>query len=83
MSRPRILIVEDNPDNRTLLTDILSAMDYGVIEADRWRRWRRQGRGRKAGSDPDGPLPPAHGRLDGHRHDQSQHRAGSTFRSSP
>ena len=33
MSRPRILIVEDNPDNRTLLTDILSAMDYSVIEA--------------------------------------------------
>jgi CheY-like chemotaxis protein len=33
MSRPRILIVEDNPDNRTLITDILTAMEYGVIEA--------------------------------------------------
>lgn len=33
MSRPRILIVEDNPDNRTLITDILMAMEYTVIEA--------------------------------------------------
>ncbi len=33
MSSHRILIVEDNPDNRTLITDILTAMDYGVIEA--------------------------------------------------
>jgi two-component system cell cycle response regulator DivK len=33
MSNPRILIVEDNPDNRTLITDILLAMDYTVIEA--------------------------------------------------
>jgi len=33
MSRPRILIVEDNPDNRTLITDILTAMEYDVIEA--------------------------------------------------
>jgi two-component system cell cycle response regulator DivK len=30
---PRILIVEDNPDNRTLISDILQAMDYTVIEA--------------------------------------------------
>lgn len=33
MSKPRILIVEDNPDNRTLITDILTAMDYDVVEA--------------------------------------------------
>lgn len=33
MSSYRILIVEDNPDNRTLITDILTAMNYGVIEA--------------------------------------------------
>ncbi|MFC1959241.1 response regulator [Chloroflexota bacterium] len=33
MSNPRILIVEDNPDNRTLITDILEAMDYTVVEA--------------------------------------------------
>ncbi len=33
MSGPRILIVEDNPDNRTLLTDILTALEYTVIEA--------------------------------------------------
>lgn len=29
----RILIVEDNPDNRTLITDVLLSMDYQVIEA--------------------------------------------------
>ena len=33
MSSPRILIVEDNPDNRTLVTDILLAMEFTVIEA--------------------------------------------------
>lgn len=29
----RILIVEDNPDNRILITDILSALDYEVLVA--------------------------------------------------
>lgn len=29
----RILIVEDNVDNRTLIKDLLGAMDYVVIEA--------------------------------------------------
>lgn len=29
----RILVVEDNPDNRALLVDVLTAMDYEVIEA--------------------------------------------------
>lgn len=33
MSNPRILIVEDNPDNRTLINDILIALDYSVLEA--------------------------------------------------
>lgn len=33
MPDSRILIVEDNPDNRTLITDILTALDYEVIEA--------------------------------------------------
>jgi two-component system cell cycle response regulator DivK len=28
-----ILIVEDNQDNRTLIKDVLDAMDYGVLEA--------------------------------------------------
>ena len=32
-NRPRILIVEDNPDNRTLLIDMLGAMEYETIEA--------------------------------------------------
>jgi len=33
MNRPRILVVEDNPDNRILISDILAALDYEVIEA--------------------------------------------------
>ena len=33
MARNRILVVEDNPDNRTLIMDILLSMDYEVIEA--------------------------------------------------
>ena len=31
--RPRILVVEDNPDNRTLITDVLDVLEYEVIEA--------------------------------------------------
>lgn len=33
MPKARILIVEDNPDNRTLITDILISLGYEVIEA--------------------------------------------------
>lgn len=33
MNNRRILIVEDNSDNRTLLTDVLLALNYEVIEA--------------------------------------------------
>ncbi len=33
MSRSRILVVEDNPDNRILISDILDALGYDVIEA--------------------------------------------------
>jgi len=30
---PRILVVEDNPDNRILITDILTSLEYDVIIA--------------------------------------------------
>jgi CheY-like chemotaxis protein len=30
---PLILVVEDNPDNRTLIRDVLDALNYNVIEA--------------------------------------------------
>jgi CheY-like chemotaxis protein len=33
MSKGRILVVEDNPDNMTLITDVLSSLDYDVIQA--------------------------------------------------
>src|SRR5437868_14464604 len=29
----RILVVEDNPDNRVLITDVLTSLDYEVIVA--------------------------------------------------
>ncbi len=29
----RILVVEDNPDNRVLITDVLTSLDYDVIVA--------------------------------------------------
>lgn len=31
--QPRILVVEDNPDNRTLITDLLIALNFQVLEA--------------------------------------------------
>lgn len=31
--QPRILVVEDNPDNRTLITDLLIALNFQVVEA--------------------------------------------------
>lgn len=34
MNNRRILVVEDNRDNMTLITDILEASDYTVIAAD-------------------------------------------------
>ena len=34
MNRAKILIVEDNPVNRKLMTDLLSANDYGTIIAE-------------------------------------------------
>ncbi len=33
MPKARILVVEDNPDNRTLIMDILLSLGYAVIEA--------------------------------------------------
>lgn len=33
MSIPRILVVEDNTDNMTLITDVLTSMDYEVLQA--------------------------------------------------
>ncbi len=30
----RILVVEDNPDNRTLITDVLASMNYEVLVAE-------------------------------------------------
>ncbi|HLY25554.1 MAG TPA: response regulator [Aggregatilineales bacterium] len=33
MMTSRILVVEDNPDNRVLITDVLTSLDYEVIVA--------------------------------------------------
>ena len=31
--KPTVLVVEDNPDNRTLIADVLDMMDFHIIEA--------------------------------------------------
>jgi two-component system cell cycle response regulator DivK len=33
MERKRILVIEDNPDNRTLIIDVLDSLDYVGLEA--------------------------------------------------
>lgn len=33
MSKSRILVVEDNQDNMTLIVDVLSSLDYDVLQA--------------------------------------------------
>ena len=33
MSRRRILVVEDNPDNMTLIVDVLTSLNYEVLQA--------------------------------------------------
>jgi len=33
MSRPTVLVVEDNKDNMTLIADILTSMDYDILQA--------------------------------------------------
>jgi len=33
MSKGRILVVEDNTDNMTLITDILDSLNYTVLQA--------------------------------------------------
>jgi CheY-like chemotaxis protein len=31
--KKRVLVIEDNPDNRTLIVDVLTSLDYIVLEA--------------------------------------------------
>lgn len=33
MSKKRVLVVEDNQDNMTLITDVLTSLDYEVLKA--------------------------------------------------
>ena len=33
MSRARILVIEDNPDNMTLISDVLVSLQYEVLQA--------------------------------------------------
>jgi len=36
----RILVVEDQPDNRRIIRDMLAPTDYEITEAEK-RRWRQ------------------------------------------
>jgi CheY-like chemotaxis protein len=40
----RILAVEDQPDNRQIIRDMLAPTDYEITEAREWRRGARSDR---------------------------------------
>ena len=59
----RILVVEDQEDNRQILRDLLASVGYEMIggRERRGRRCRREGAASR--SDPDGHSAADHGRL--------------------
>ena len=70
----RILVIEDQEDNRRILRDLLSSVG---LRADRSRKWRGRRCGRRRGSarsDPDGYSAAASGRLRGDTPDQGSIR---------
>ena len=63
----RILVVEDQPDNRQIIRDMLAPTDYEITEAENGEEGARCHRKTAAGSYPDGYPTADHGRL--HRHE--------------
>ena len=56
----RILVVEDQPDNRQIIRDMLAPTDYEITEAENGEEALAA---TAAGSYPDGYPAPGHGRL--------------------
>jgi CheY-like chemotaxis protein len=59
----RILVVEDQPDNRQIIRDMLAPTDYEITEAENGEE------ALAARSHPDGYPAPDHGRLYGYEPD--------------
>ena len=71
----RILVVEDQPDNRQIIRDMLAPTDYEITEAENGEAGARGYRKAAARSHPDGYPTADHGRLQGHAPNQGRSRA--------
>ena len=78
----RILVVEDQEDNRQILRDLLRSVGYRDPGGRGRRARRRRGRGGAAGPDPDGHPAAADRRLRGDPAHQGQSGLMAPFRSS-
>ena len=67
----RILVVEDQPDNRQIIRDMLAPTDYEICEAENGEEALYGHRKATARSHPDGYPTACHGRLRGYAPDQS------------
>ena len=63
----RILVVEDQEDNRRILRDLLTSVGFQVSGSRGWRAGRRRGRDAPARPYPHGHSDAGRGRLRGHR----------------
>ena len=67
----RILVVEDQPDNRQIIRDMLAPTDYEITEAENGEEALAAIAKQRPDSHPDGYPTADHGRLYGHEPDQS------------
>ena len=70
----RILVVEDQEDNRQILRDLLSSAGYEMIEAENGEQALDAGGEAAARPDPDGHPASGHGRLRGDAPHQGRSR---------
>ena len=79
----RILVVEDQEDNRRIVRDLLVASGYELIEATTGEEGLALAERETARPDPDGHPAAGAGRLRGHAPDQGQPGLEAISRSSP
>ena len=63
----RILVVEDQPDNRQIIRDMLAPTDYEITEVENGEEALAADRETAARSHPDGYPTADHGRLYSHQ----------------
>ena len=68
----RILVVEDQPDNRQIIRDMLAPDDYEITEAENGEQGAGGNRKAAARSHTDGYTAPDYGRLYSYEPDQSR-----------